>query len=131
MKKIVKGLCVLAASVLVGGSALVGCGPTEKPPVEVEKVKVTGVTIEKEAYEVGCDFTVEIKAGVLPLNADEKGITYTSSDVSIATVDDKGVVTGVNPGEATITATSVDGGYKTTTKVLVKGFHTSSKVFEV
>lgn len=129
MKKIVKGLCVLAASVLVGGSALVGCGPTEKPPVEVEKVKVTGVTIEKEAYEVGCDFTVEIKAGVLPLNVDEKGITYTSSDVNIATVDDKGVVTGVNPGEATITATSVDGGYKATTKVLVKGFHTSSKVF--
>lgn len=46
MKKIVKGLCVLAASVLVGGSALVGCGTTEKPPVEAEKVKVTGVKIE-------------------------------------------------------------------------------------
>lgn len=129
MKKIVKGLCVLAASVLVGGTALVGCAQTEEPPVSVEKVKVTGITIEKEAYEVGCDFTVELKAGVLPLNADEKGITYTSSDENIATVDANGVVTGVNPGEATITATSVDGGYKATTKVLVKGFHTSPKVF--
>lgn len=129
MKKIVKGLCVLAASVLVGGGALVSCGPTEEPPVEAEKVKVTGVKIENEAYEVGCDFTVEIKASVLPETADEKGITYTSSDVNIATVDANGVVTGVNPGEATITATSVDGGYKATTKVLVKGFHTSSKVF--
>ena len=131
MKKIVKGLCVLAASVLVGGGALVSCGPTEEPPVEAEKVKVTGVKIENEAYEVGCDFTVEIKASVLPETADEKGITYTSSDVNIATVDANGVVTGVNPGEATITATSVDGGYKATTKVLVKGFHTSSKVFVV
>lgn len=129
MKKIVKGLCVLATSILVGGNALVGCTPTEEPPVEVEKTKVTGVTIEKETYEVGCDFTVEIKTSVLPSNADEKSITYTSSDEKIATVDANGVVTGVNPGEAIITATSVDGGYKATTKVLVKGFHTSSKVF--
>ena len=82
MKKIVKGLCVLAASVLVGGSALVGCGTTEKPPVEVDKVKVTGVTIEIEAYEVGCDFTVEIKAGDKVTIALKTSVTDIKNDVA-------------------------------------------------
>lgn len=43
-----------------------------------------------------------------------KDCTYTSANPDIATVNDKGTVTFVSPGETTITATSVDGGYSAT-----------------
>lgn len=45
-----------------------------------------------------------------------KDCLYTSSDESIATVDNNGVVTFISQGEATITATSLDGGYTATIK---------------
>lgn len=43
-----------------------------------------------------------------------KECTYTTSDPSVATVDDNGVVTFLTQGTATITATTKDGGYSAT-----------------
>lgn len=43
-----------------------------------------------------------------------KDCIFTSSDESIATVNDKGIVTFVGQGDAVITATTVDGGYTAT-----------------
>ncbi len=45
-----------------------------------------------------------------------KDCIYTSSDESIAAVDNSGTVTFISQGEATITATAVDGGYTATIK---------------
>lgn len=50
--------------------------------------------------------TAELSAGVYPTTF-EQGVTWTSSDPTVATVDDNGVVTGVGAGTAVITATSV------------------------
>lgn len=44
---------------------------------------------------------------------------WSSSDSSIATVDSKGVVTGVAPGDAVITVTNEDGTYQETINILV------------
>lgn len=46
-------------------------------------------------------------------------MSYTSSADATATVDDKGVVTGVAAGEATITVTTKDGNKKDTSVVTV------------
>ena len=46
---------------------------------------------------------------VLPANAYNKNISYTSSDEEIAIVDDDGKVTGLTAGDAIITATTKDG----------------------
>ena len=62
--------------------------------------------------------TATIKATVLPGNATNKRVTWTTSDESIATVAN-GVVTPVAVGEATITATTVDGGFTATCVVSV------------
>lgn len=45
-----------------------------------------------------------------------KDCLYSSSDQDIATVDENGVVTFISQGEATITATTLDGGYTATIK---------------
>ncbi|MBR3356425.1 MAG: Ig domain-containing protein, partial [Solobacterium sp.] len=63
--------------------------------------------------------TFKLTATVTPENADETGVTWRSSDESIATVDDEGNVTAVSSGEATITVTTVSGGKTAECKVKV------------
>lgn len=61
-----------------------------------------------------------ITANVEPTNAFNKTVTYSSNNVSVATVDaNTGKVTIISDGEATITATAIDGGLTGTYKVIV------------
>ena len=75
---------------------------------------VTGITLDStsEDVEVGDTFTIE--ATVLPSNASNTNVTWSSSDDLIATVDSDGEVTGVSVGTAIITARTADG-WKTAT----------------
>jgi len=52
---------------------------------------------------------VPLKAFILPLNASNKLVNWTSSDSTIATVDVNGMVTAISVGSAKIIAQSVDG----------------------
>lgn len=57
---------------------------------------------------------------VLPDDATEKGLRYESSDPYVASVNSDGLIAAIAPGQATITATSVDGSDKTNSiKILV------------
>jgi streptogramin lyase len=67
------------------------------------------ITVIPDTYRLFLDETVTLTAVVLPENASYKVVTWTSSDTSVATVSDDGTVTGVTPGEATITATTRNG----------------------
>ena len=74
---------------------------------KVKKTLKATVTVKnptltlKAASEVAVGATEQITATVKPANTK---VTYTSSDKEIATVDAKGVVTGVKAGDVTITA---------------------------
>ncbi|MBQ7698796.1 MAG: Ig domain-containing protein [Clostridia bacterium] len=70
-------------------------------------VPVTGVTLEPATLEVEMGKTETLTAAVSPDNADDKTVTWKSSNEAVATVAD-GVVTGVWPGTATITAEAGD-----------------------
>jgi uncharacterized protein YjdB len=73
-------------------------------PVLPTSVSVTATVDPVEVVE---NLTLPLTASVLPADADDKSLTWTSSDDTIATVDSSGLVTGVAPGTVTITATSV------------------------
>lgn len=60
-----------------------------------------------------------LKATVSPSTASNAAVTWTSSDPSVATVDADGTVVPVGAGSATITATSVDGGFEASCAVSV------------
>ena len=74
-------------------------------PILVESVSLQGMkTVERYVggkYE--CEYTV------LPVNAENKAVFFTSSEPKIATVDENGLVIAIAVGETIITVTTVDG----------------------
>lgn len=84
-------------------------------------VPVTGVTVsptEKKLTYIGESFT--LVPTVTPDNATNKGVSYSSSNTSVATVGADGTVRAVSEGTATITVTTDDGGKTATCVVTVK-----------
>lgn len=83
-------------------------------------VKVTGVTMGKSKTTIIVDDKETLVATVTPANATNKQITWSSSDTSVATVDENGEVTGVAVGSANIFATTADGNFDAVCLVTVK-----------
>ena len=78
--------------------------------VEAEDpVAVTGVTVDPAEATVEVSKTVPLTATVSPANATNKNVSWTSSDPSVATVDENGKVKGIKEGTATITVITADG----------------------
>ena len=84
--------------------------------VAPQPVAVTGVALDKTAANVILGQTLQLTATVSPENADNKAVTWSSSDPDVASVSN-GLVTAEGIGEATITVKTRDGG-KTATCVI-------------
>ena len=87
--------------------------------VDVIPVAVTSVSLNKSSEAVILGETTTLTATVYPSDAENKAITWSSSDPKVATVDSQGVVKGKAIGSATITAKTVDGEYTSSCKVTV------------
>lgn len=70
--------------------------------------KVESITLDKTEGILNVGNTVTITATVAPEEVTNPAVTWSSSDESVATVDETGKVTAVAVGNATITATSED-----------------------
>ena len=88
--------------------------------ITVTGAKVTKVTISgKNSRKVGAEQT--LKVSVKPSNAENKKVSWKSSNTKVATVDKDGVVKAKKAGTVTITATAKDGSKKKATfKITVK-----------
>ncbi len=63
---------------------------------------------KKQVKEVYKNKTIKFAVTVVPSNANNKGLTYSSSNKKVATVNSKGVVKGIKAGTVTITAKAKD-----------------------
>ena len=73
---------------------------------------VTGITLDRNDISfVEIGESVQLTANVLPEDASNKNVVWTSSDANVATVNN-GVVVCIGYGSAVITASTEDGGYK-------------------
>ncbi|GAA1955088.1 Ig-like domain-containing protein [Agromyces allii] len=88
--------------------------------ITVVPVQAEGLVLNKTSLTVQEGSTKTLSALVLPEDADNKNVTWSSSDESVATVDSAGAVTGVHTGTATVTATSEQGGYTAHATVTVQ-----------
>jgi len=72
---------------------------------EFEELPATGIQLDASTLAVAEGSTKELTVLPVPDGAKLEGVTWTSSDPAVATVDENGVVTGVKAGTATITVT--------------------------
>ena len=79
---------------------------------------VKSISLDKSSVELKEGEEVTLKATILPNNATNKSISWSSSDNSVATVKD-GRVYAITAGSAIITATTADGGKTATCSVTV------------
>lgn len=83
-----------------------------------ETISVTGVSLNTSTLEVEEGKSGTLIETVAPTNATNQSVTWSSSNTSIATVSN-GLVQGVSQGSATITVTTVDGGFTASCSVTV------------
>lgn len=84
-----------------------------------DTIAVTGVTLDKNELTLERRSSDTLTATVMPENADRKGVRWSSSDASVASVTTKGVVTALKEGNADITVTTADGSYTAVCHVTV------------
>ena len=86
---------------------------------EVPATEVNGIILNKTSSRIAVGETSKLIANVRPSNAADTSVTWESSDPSVATVDENGVVTGVSEGTAIITVTSNQTGITATCLITV------------
>ncbi len=113
-----KGKAIITATTADGGF-------TAACDITVEQ-RVTGVALAPSSATLVLDDadttndTVSLTATVSPADANNQGVTYTSSDPAVASVNASGTVTAVSAGSTTVTVTTDDGGYTAVCMVTVQ-----------
>jgi uncharacterized protein YjdB len=74
-----------------------------------QEVQVTSIAISPATGGLAIGGILQLTPTVLPANATNKTVTWSSNTPAVATVSSSGLVTGVTAGTATITATANDG----------------------
>jgi uncharacterized protein YjdB len=106
------------------GTAVITCkssnGKTATCTVTVRDIRVSGIELDKTSViaEVGATFVV--KANVIPSNATNPKVIWSTSDKSVAKISSSGKVTAVSTGVCQITATTVDGEHTAVCMITVK-----------
>ena len=109
------GSATITAKTADGGFTATCTVIVEEAPI----VHPTGVSISKTSINLQIGGSETLTATVTPADANNKNVTWSTSDATVAAVDKNGKVIGIKAGNATITATTEDGGKTATCSVTV------------
>ena len=84
-------------------SAFTAASPPLPPPI----VNVTSVILSLRTLRIKFNTTYQLNSTILPTNATNKSLTWSSSNTRILTVSNTGLVRSINYGTATVRVTSV------------------------
>ena len=87
--------------------------------VSDKPIQVTGVSIYPSSRTINVGYSYQLTANITPADATNHEVKWTSSNTSIATVDETGKVTAIKPGTATITVKTANNGKTATCKITV------------
>ena len=115
-----KGVVTGVSDGIVYIDAKAGNGIKGTCGIHVKKdLRLKGITLSKSELELTMGKTEQLEVTFTPADAENKNVTWKSSNNAVATVSSTGEVKGMDVGEAIITATSEEGGFKATCKVKV------------
>lgn len=86
----------------------------------IELNPVESVTLNEHSITLNKTEQFNLSVSILPEDADDKTINWTSEDTSVATVDENGVVTAIKEGQTEIVVTSTATGLQDRCTVLVR-----------
>lgn len=89
-------------------------------------VAVTGISVDIVSATLEVGATKQVNANVVPTNASNKNIIWSSSSTGVASVSASGLITAKSGGSCTITAKTSDGGFTKTISVTVKQIQTEA-----
>ena len=78
-------------------------------PVEVVNVPLEDLRILNARFELRAGEEANVALAFTPQNASNRSVTFTIADPEIASVSESGVITGIAPGETTLTVTDASG----------------------
>ncbi|MCH6236487.1 fibronectin type III domain-containing protein [Cognataquiflexum rubidum] len=82
-------------------------------------IPVTGISLSPSTATLEISRSLQLSPLVLPTNATNKAVTWSSSDPTIATVSATGLVTAVKSGSARISAKTLDGNFTANSQITV------------
>ncbi len=91
---------------------------TSEITVTMANIGVTGLTVAPATANLTTGATQQLTATIVPTNATNPAVDWSTDDASIATVNANGLVTGIGSGTVTITATSDDNPMVSDTSVI-------------
>ena len=109
MKKTVLTLTVFAFAF---ATVFTSCGGKD--------TNVTGVTLSSTTLSMEIGESATLTAVVAPSDATDKSVTWISSNVAVAVVDNNGKVTAITAGTTVVTVTTKDGGHAATCAITVE-----------
>ena len=95
-------------------------GEVIRPVYDDQVHPVTSISLNEPSIRLRVGSSVTLYASFIPVNATDRRVKWSSSNNSVAIVSSKGEVTGVSVGSATVTVTTVDGGFAASCDVTVK-----------
>ncbi len=113
IKAIAAGQTYITATTLDGGFTA-----SVRVKVEPKQVDVAGIYTDIGAAAIVVGDSIYVNAVVLPENATNKDVIWSSSNSSVAIVEN-GLITGISEGTTTITVATADGGYEAKVFVVV------------
>ncbi len=128
---LVTGLSVGTAEITATAAGDTDLKKTCTVTVKESNIAVTGISLDKSSITITRGKTKQLTALVLPSDAANKNIAWSSSDTGIATVDNNGLVTAKATGTVTITATTEDGSFKAACAVSVVSKSISASSLEL
>lgn len=78
------------------------------PPESTDK-KVTAITVAPSTQSIAIGGTAQLRATIIPTDATDQNVKWSSKQEAIASVSESGVVTGKTAGVAHIVASAQDG----------------------
>jgi uncharacterized protein YjdB len=112
----VSGLKIGSAEIIV---KTIDGGFTAKCIVEIVPAPVTGIFLNKNDLKLAVGENKTLYASIIPSNASNKSIKWSSDNPSVVSVDHNGMLSALSLGNAIISATTEDGGYSSTCNVSV------------